>query len=180
MVNVLLLDDHAVVRTGYRRLIDAEPDLHVVAEASTADEAYVHLQMGGIDVAVVDLSLRGASGVEAIRRFLARDPQLRVMVLSMHDGPGYVTQAMRAGALGYLSKSSEPGDMLDGIRAVARGRRVLAPDIARSLAEASLDGDGLLNRLTPREFEVLRLAATGEPVERAPAKAVPQTASLFD
>ncbi len=166
MVNVLLLDDHAVVRTGYRRLIDAEPDLHVVAEASTADEAYAQLQQGGIDVAVVDLSLKGASGVEAIRRFLARDPQLRVMVLSMHDSPGYVTQAMRAGAMGYLTKSSEPGDMLDGIRAVARGRRVLAPEIAQTLADAALDGNALLNRLTPREFEVLRMAATGEATQQ--------------
>lgn len=166
MVNVLLLDDHAVVRTGYRRLIDAEPDLRVVAEATTADEAYTLLQQGGIDVAVVDLSLRGASGVEAIRRFLARDPQLRVMVLSMHDSPGFVTQAMRAGALGYLTKSSEPGDMLDGIRAVARGRRVLAPEIAQSLADAVLDGNALLNRLTPREFEVLRMAATGEATQQ--------------
>lgn len=162
MLNVLLLDDHAVVRTGYRRLIDAEPDLRVVAEASTTDEAYALLQQGGIDVAVVDLSLKGASGVEAIRRFLARDPQLKVMVLSMHDSPGFVTQAMRAGALGYLTKSSEPADMLDGIRAVARGRRVLAPEIAQALADAALDGNALLNRLTPREFEVLRMAATGE------------------
>lgn len=162
MLNVLLLDDHAVVRTGYRRLIDAEPDLRVVAEACTTDEAYALLQQGGIDVAVVDLSLKGASGVEAIRRFLARDPQLKVMVLSMHDSPGFVTQAMRAGALGYLTKSSEPADMLDGIRAVARGRRVLAPEIAQALADAALDGNALLNRLTPREFEVLRMAATGE------------------
>ena len=166
MVNVLLLDDHAIVRTGYRRLIDAEPDLRVVAEASTADEAYAQLQQGGIDVAVVDLSLRGASGVEAIRRFLARDPHLRVMVLSMHDSPGYVTQAVRAGALGYLTKNSEPDDMLDGIRAVACGRRVLAPEIAQSLAAASLDGDSLMTRLTPREFEVLRMAATGEATQR--------------
>jgi two-component system, NarL family, invasion response regulator UvrY len=166
MVNVLLLDDHAVVRTGYRRLIDAEPDLCVVAEASTTDEAYALLQQGGIDVAVVDMSLRGASGIEAIRRFLARDPQLRVMVLTMHDSPGFVTQAIRAGALGYLTKSSEPLDMLEGIRAVARGRRVLAPGIAQSLAEASLDGNALLNRLTPREFEVLRMAATGEPTQQ--------------
>lgn len=166
MLNVLLLDDHAVVRTGYRRLIDAEPDLRVVAEASTTDEAYAQLQQGGIDVAVVDLSLRGASGVEAIRRFLARDPQLKVMVLSMHDSPGYVTQAMRAGALGYLTKSSEPADMLDGIRAVARGRRVLAPEIAQTLADAALDGNDLLTRLTPREFEVLRMAATGEATQQ--------------
>lgn len=166
MVNVLLLDDHAIVRTGYRRLIDAEPDLRVVAEASTADEAYALLQQGGIDVAVVDLSLRGASGVEAIRRFLMRDSQLRVMVLSMHDSPGYVTQAVRAGALGYLTKNSEPDDMLDGIRSVACGRRVLAPEIAQAVAAASLDGDALMTRLTPREFEVLRMAATGEATQQ--------------
>jgi DNA-binding NarL/FixJ family response regulator len=166
MVNVLLLDDHAVVRTGYRRLIDAEPDMSVVAEASTADEAYAKLQQGGIDVAVVDMSLRGASGIEAIRRFLARDAGLRVMVLSMHDSPGFVTQAMRAGALGYLTKSSEPADMLDGIRDVARGRRVLSPDVAQALASASLDGGSLMTRLTPREFEVLRMAATGEATQQ--------------
>lgn len=166
MVKVLLLDDHAIVRTGYQRLIDAEPDLRVVAQAATADEAYARLQEGHIDVAVVDMSLRGASGIEAIRRLLARQPQLRVMVLSMHDSPGYVTQAIRAGALGYLSKSSEPAAMLDAIRQVAAGQRVLSPDIAQALAAASLDGDSLMTRLTPREFEVLRMAATGEATQQ--------------
>lgn len=166
MINVLLLDDHAIVRNGYLRLIDAEPDMCVVAQAATSDEAYACLLSGGIDVAVVDLSLRGASGIEAIRRFLARDPQLRVMVLSMHDSPGYVTQAIRAGARGYLTKSSEPAAMLDAIRQVACGRRVLSPDIAQTLAAASLDGDSLMTRLTPREFEVLRMAATGEATQQ--------------
>lgn len=163
MIRIMLLDDHAVVRTGYRRLIDAEPGLQVVAEAATADEAYAHVAAGGIDVAVVDLSLRGASGIEAIRRMLAREPGLRVMVLSMHDTPGYATQAMRAGALGYLTKNSEPDEMLDAIRAVAAGRRVLSAEIAQALAGAALDGEQLLTRLTPREFEVLRMAASGEP-----------------
>lgn len=162
MIRILLLDDHAVVRTGYRRLIDAEPGLQVVAEAATADEAYACVVGGGIDVAVVDLSLRGASGIEAIRRMLARDPGLRVLVLSMHDSPGYATQAMRAGALGYLTKNSEPDEMLDAIRAVAAGRRVLSAEIAQALAGAALDGEQLLTRLTPREFEVLRMAASGE------------------
>jgi DNA-binding NarL/FixJ family response regulator len=162
MIRILLLDDHAVVRTGYRRLIDAEPGLLVVAEAATADEAYACLQEGGIDVAVVDLSLRGSSGIEAIRRMLARDAALKVLVLSMHDNPGFVTQAMRAGALGYLTKSSEPDEMFDAIRAVAAGRRVLCSDIAQALAAASLDGEQILARLTPREFEVLRMAASGE------------------
>jgi two-component system invasion response regulator UvrY len=162
MVNVLLLDDHCVVRTGYRRLIDAEPDLQVVAEASTAAEAYARLQTQRIDLAVVDISLRGTSGIDAIRRILSREEPVRVLVLSMHDSPSIVTQAMRAGALGYLTKSSEPGDLLDGIRSVARGRRVLSPDVAQSLAEASLDGEQVLSRLTPREFEVLRMLASGE------------------
>lgn len=149
MIRVLLLDDHAVVRTGYRRLIDAEDDFRVVAEAATADEAYARLQVMDIDVAVVDLSLRGASGIEAIRRMLARDPRLKVLVLSMHDSPGFVTQAMRAGALGYITKSSEPAEMLDAIRAVASGRRVLSSDIAQTLATASLDGEQIMARLTP-------------------------------
>ncbi len=162
MVNVLLLDDHSVVRTGYRRLIDAEPDLSVVAEASTAAEAYARLQEGRIDLAVVDISLRGTSGIDAIRRILSREAQVRVLVLSMHDNPSIVTQAMRAGALGYLTKSSEPAELLDGIRAVARGRRVLSSDVAQLLAEASLDGEQVLSRLTPREFEVLRMLASGE------------------
>ncbi|WP_218242234.1 response regulator [Comamonas fluminis] len=162
MLNVLLLDDHAVVRTGYRRLIDAEPDMQVVAEAATAAEAYALLQQQHIDLAVVDISLRGTSGIDAIRRIVTRDISAKVLVLSMHDNPGIVTQAMRAGALGYLTKSSEPGDLLDAIRTVARGRRVLSPDVAQVLAEASLDQEQMLNRLTPREFEVLRMVASGE------------------
>ena len=162
MLNVLLLDDHAVVRTGYRRLIDAEPDMQVVAEAATAAEAYALLQQQHIDLAVVDISLRGTSGIDAIRRIITRDISAKVLVLSMHDNPGIVTQAMRAGALGYLTKSSEPGDLLDAIRTVARGRRVLSPDVAQVLAEASLDQEQRLNRLTPREFEVLRMVASGE------------------
>ena len=162
MLNVLLLDDHAVVRTGYRRLIDAEPDMQVVAEAATAAEAYALLQQQLIDLAVVDISLRGTSGIDAIRRIITRDISAKVLVLSMHDNPGIVTQAMRAGALGYLTKSSEPGDLLDAIRTVARGRRVLSPDVAQVLAEASLDQEQMLNRLTPREFEVLRMVASGE------------------
>ena len=162
MLDVLLLDDHAVVRTGYRRLIDAEPDMQVVAEAATATEAYARLQEQPIDLAVVDISLRGTSGIDAIRRIVVRDIDVKVLVLSMHDNPGIVTQAMRAGALGYLTKSSEPGDLLDAIRTVARGRRVLSPDVAQVLAEASLDQEQMLNRLTPREFEVLRMVASGE------------------
>jgi DNA-binding NarL/FixJ family response regulator len=162
MIRIILVDDHAVVRTGYRRLLDAEPGLQVVGEAASADEANALIMRVAVDVAVVDLSLRGSSGIEAIRRMLARQPSLKVLVLSMHEGAGHITQALRSGALGYLTKYSEPGDVIDGIRRVATGKRVFSPEIAQVLAEEALDGDGALAHLTPREFEVLRMLAHGE------------------
>lgn len=161
-IRILLVEDHAVVRNGYRRLFDAEDDMCVVGEAASADEAYARLVEQGADLAIVDLNLRGSSGIDAIRRMLAREPGLRVLVISMHDNPSYVTQAMRVGALGYLTKNSEPAELLDAIHDVAAGRRVLSPDVAQALAGAALDGEALLSRLTPREFDVLRLAASGE------------------
>lgn len=162
MIEILLLDDHAVVRAGYKRLLDAEPGFRVVAEAAGADEAYACLLRQRLDVAVVDLSLRDGSGLEAIRRMLARQPDLRVLVLSMHHHPAFATQATRAGALGYLTKNSEPAEVIDAIRQVAAGRRVLSADMAQAVARQALAGDALMARLTPREFEVLRLAVQGE------------------
>ena len=162
MIRIILVDDHAVVRTGYRRLLDAEPGLQVVGKAACADEANALIMRVAVDVAVVDLSLRGSSGIEAIRRMRARQPNLKVLVLSMHEGAGHITQALRSGALGYLTKYSEPGDVIDGIRRVATGKRVFSPEIAQVLAEEALDGNGALAHLTPREFEVLRMLAHGE------------------
>lgn len=162
MIRILLVDDHAVVRNGYRRLFDAEPDLMVVGEAARADvanEIMLHTQP---DVALVDLSLRGSSGFEAIRGMLARRPDLKILVLSMHEEAGYVTQALRCGALGYLSKHCEPLDVIDGIRKIATGKRVFSPDIAQVLACESAAGDGALQQLTPREFEVLRMLVRGD------------------
>lgn len=162
MTRILLLDDHAIVRSGYRRLIDAEPDMCVVAEAEDADQAYAAVRDASPDVAVVDLSLRGASGIEAIRRMMSRQPTLKVLVMSMHDGANFVTQAFRAGATGYLTKCSEPQQMLDAVRSVAAGRRVMSADVAQALASASLESKDLTSQLTTREFEVLRLAVSGE------------------
>lgn len=162
MIRILLLDDHAIVRSGYRRLIDAEPDLSVVAEAEDADQAYAAVREASPDVAVVDLSLRGASGIEAIRRMMSRQPSLKTLVMSMHDSANFVTQAFRAGATGYLTKCSEPQQMLDAVRNVAAGRRVMSTDVAQALASASLESKDLTSQLTTREFEVLRLAVSGE------------------
>jgi DNA-binding NarL/FixJ family response regulator len=162
MIRIILVDDHAVVRTGYRRLLDAEPGLQVVGEAARADEANALVLRVVPDVALVDLSLRGSSGIEAIRGMLARRPELKILVLSMHEDAGHVTQALRSGALGYLTKYSEPDDVIDGIRLVAAGKRVFSPDIAQMLARQAVEGDGVFNQLTPREFEVLRMLVLGE------------------
>jgi DNA-binding NarL/FixJ family response regulator len=162
MNRVLLIDDHVVVRTGYRRLLDAEPDLKVVGEAASAEEANALVQCTEPDVALVDLSLKGSSGIEAIGGMLARRPELKILVLSMHDSAGHITQALRAGALGYMTKYSDPEAVIAGIRRVATGRRAYSPEVAEVLAREQHTGDCPLSGLTPREFEVLRLLVHGE------------------
>jgi DNA-binding NarL/FixJ family response regulator len=162
MIKIVLIDDHSVVRTGYRRLLSAEPDLEVVGEAATSDEANALVQRLQPNVALVDLSLKGSSGLEAIRGMLVRHPEIRILVLSMHDSAGHVKQAMKSGAHGYLTKFSDPGEVIDGIRRIANGKRVFSPEIADVLANEALEGDAALQNLTPREFEVLRMLVKGE------------------
>jgi DNA-binding NarL/FixJ family response regulator len=160
-LRVLLVDDHAVVRAGYRRLIDAEPDMRLVAEAENAGQACAALREHAIDVAVMDLSLREGSGLDAIRRLLDRQPQLRVLVFSMHQSAGHVTQALRNGALGYITKHSDPLEMIAAIRTVAQGRKVFSADIAHVLACEAVQHQNPLHCLTPREFDILRLFSSG-------------------
>lgn len=163
-VRVMLVDDHAVVRSGYRRLIDAEPDMRLVAEAENATQACAALREHAIDVVVMDLSLREGSGLDAIARLLARQPQLRVLVFSMHQSAGHVTQALRNGALGYISKNSDPQEMIDAIRSVAQGRKVFSADVAQVLAGVAVQHQNPLQQLTPREFDILRLFIGGQGV----------------
>lgn len=160
-IRIILVDDHAVVRNGYRRLLAAEPDFHVVGEAASAGEANAVVQQAQPDVALVDLSLKGSSGLEAIAGMLARQPGLRILVLSMYSSHGHVSQALKAGAHGYMTKHSEPEDVIDGIRQVMRGRRAFSADV-RDAAQAESSSAGALQHLTPREFEVLRQLVHGE------------------
>jgi len=173
MITIILVDDHAVVRTGYRRLLDAEPGLRVVGEAARADEANALVMRTNPDVALVDLSLKGSSGIEALRGMLARRPALKILVLSMHEDAGHITQALRSGAHGYLTKHCEPGDVIDGIRQVARGKNVFSAEISR-IMQAEHIGVGstitprnapgtpdAINALTPREFDVFHMFIQG-------------------
>jgi DNA-binding NarL/FixJ family response regulator len=116
MIEIVLVDDHAVVRSGYRRLLSAEADFAVVGEAASVAEANALLQRCTPQVALVDLNLKGSSGLEAIAGMLARQPALRVLVLSMHDDAGHLAQALKAGAHGYLSKCSEPEEVITAMR----------------------------------------------------------------
>ncbi len=162
MIRIILIDDHAVVRTGYRRLLSAEPGFEVVGEAANASEANALVQRQQPDVALVDLSLKGSSGLEAIRNMLARQPGLRVIVLSMHDSPGHVGQALKSGARGYLTKHSEPEEVIAAIRSVMEGGRVFSSDIAHLVQDETPAASEVIANLTPREFEVLRLLVHGE------------------
>ena len=162
MIRIILVDDHAVVRSGYHRLLSAEPDFEVAGEAASTSEANALAQRTQPDVALVDLSLKGSSGLEAIRGMLGRHPRLRILVLSMHDSPGHVAQALKAGAHGYLTKHSEPEEVIDGIRCVVRGARVLSADITSAVLGDVAESGGTFHHLTPREFEVLRLLVHGE------------------
>ena len=162
MIHVLLLDDHAVVRAGYRQWINSEPDMAVVAEAGTSAQACELVRQHHVDVAVVDLSLKDDSGIEAIRRIRARSPRTRVLVFTMHAHEGYALQAMRVGAVGYLTKDNPPEAVLDALRLVASGRRVFTSAVAQAwLADPPAARSNPLSQLTPREFEILRMATDG-------------------
>ena len=162
---VLLVDDHAVVRQGYRRLLEDEPGIRVIGEASNAAQACEQARLLGPDVVVMDIALPGLSGIEATRRMLRDQPQLRILMFSMYDDAIYARRALEAGALGYLSKASAPEVLVQAIYAVSRAERYVSPDVATNIARAAAQpGKSEIEALTPREFEVLRLLVQGETV----------------
>jgi DNA-binding NarL/FixJ family response regulator len=162
-IRILLVDDHVVVRAGYRRFLEQEPGCQVIAEASSAEEAYLLLQTIEPDIVILDLSMPGQGGLSVLRRIKLRWPLLAVLVFSMHDNLPFVSQALRAGATGYVTKSSEPESMLKAVRAVMAGTQYLSPDIASKLEQAArspLSHPTL--GLSTREFEIFRLVAGGK------------------
>jgi DNA-binding NarL/FixJ family response regulator len=163
---MLLADDHAIVRAGYRHLLERQDRFTVVGEAATADEAYSMFCLHRPDVVVIDLAMPGASGLEAIQRILQVDVAARIVVFSMHTSPDFALAALRAGALGYVTKSSPPDVLLRAIVDALVGRQVLSPDIAQALALARLPGGRRpLEDLTPREFDVLRMLVSPASVQ---------------
>ncbi len=159
---LLLVDDHAVVREGYRRLLETRPELAIIGEAANARDALDLVRQLQPDVLVLDLGLPDMGGVELVRRLVQRDPQVRILVFTMHREPIFATQALRAGALGYVTKSSPPEVLLHAVTQVTARQQFISPDMAPDLALALLrpEPDPLAG-LTPREFEILRLLLDG-------------------
>jgi DNA-binding NarL/FixJ family response regulator len=166
MIRLLLVDDHSVVREGYRRLLERRSDLKIEAEAGTAAEALQRFKEVKPDVTILDLSLPDMGGIELTRRLIQRYPEARLLAFSMHRDPLFATQALRAGVLGYVTKSNNPDVLIEAVYKVARGERFLSPDIAPDMALNLLDGDSNpVTELSPREFEILRLLLDGQGVE---------------
>jgi two-component system invasion response regulator UvrY len=168
MIRVLLVDDHAVVRTGFRLLLQSQPEMSVVAEAESGEVAcqrYLELLP---DIVVMDLAMPGMGGLEALRRIRAHHPQARVLTLSAQDDPMHARRALREGALGFLSKRSAPETLIDAVTAVAAGNRYIDTGLAQKLALDEIDGAGksVIERLSDREFEVFIRLARGESVQR--------------
>lgn len=159
---VLLVDDHSVVREGYRRLLEVSGGITVVGEAGCATEAYHMFCSLTPDVAVMDIALPGVSGIEALRRILAHEPKARVLMFSMYEDAIFARRALAAGAAGYLTKAAAPRVLVEAVASIACGRRFLSPDVAQTLALQPLSAEQATHDvLSAREFEVLKLLADG-------------------
>lgn len=155
---IMLVDDHAVVREGYRSVLQKQPGLRIVAEASDGAEAYRLFKATRPDLVIMDLSMPGIGGIEAIRRIRQWDKRARILVFTMHQNAAFAVQAIRAGAKGYVTKMSPPETLVRAVIDVLAGKIAISPDIDHELALSRLAGEtSAADVLTAREFEVLRL-----------------------
>jgi two-component system invasion response regulator UvrY len=160
-----LVDDHAVVRSGFKVLLQTWDDVDVVAEANSGEEALPLYTLHRPEVVVMDIAMAGMGGIEACKRLLALDPKVRILALSAHEDSSYAKRALQAGALGYLSKRTAPEVLIDALRMVARHQRFIDPIIAQRMANQRTDSDTqYIDKLSPREFEVFILLAKGKSV----------------
>jgi two-component system invasion response regulator UvrY len=164
MIRVMLVDDHALVRMGFRMLL-ADAQVEVVAECETGEQACLDYPRVKPDVVVMDLSMPGMGGLEAVRRLLAQDPKARVLALSAHEDTAHPRRVLRAGALGYLAKRSAPEALIAAVTAVAAHEAYVDPQTARALAMAQVRGEtSPAETLSEREFSVFLQLARGQTV----------------
>jgi DNA-binding NarL/FixJ family response regulator len=164
-ISVLLVDDHAVVREGYRRLLERDDSLVVAGEAATAAEAMRLDADLRPDVVVLDIALPGVSGIEILRRIIARRPDACVLMFSMYHDGIYASREIDAGARGFLSKASAPDLLVEAVRSVAGGGRYVSPDVEAAMNKQSSAANELADALSTRELEVLRMLTQGYGIE---------------
>ncbi|ACT49978.1 MULTISPECIES: response regulator transcription factor [Methylovorus] len=166
IIRVLLVDDHTVVRSGLCRLLEQHSGIKVVAEAESGEQAYQVFGEYLPDVTVMDLSMPGMGGLEAMRRILARYRTARVLIFSMHENAAFAMQTLKSGARGYVAKTGSFDELVKAVVEVARGKSYISTSIAQKIALQTVIGDGdLISQLSPREFEVFRLFAEGKNAE---------------
>ena len=166
-ITVLLVDDHPVVRAGYRRLFESTADIRVVAEADDGEAGYTLYRQCKPTVVVLDLNMPGIGGLETLRRIKARDPDARILVFSMHSNETMLQRALQMGAMGYLTKQGNPGQMIDAVRQVSRGQLYVDPVLVSGMvAEMVLSdvSEDPLSILSKREFQLFKLLAEGNSV----------------
>lgn len=165
MIRVLIADDHALVRTGFKLLLDEPDDIEVVAEAESGEQAYELFSSSQPDVVMMDLAMPGIGGIEAIKKIIGRDRHARILALSVHEDISHPRRVLQSGALGYLTKRQAPEVLIEAIRKVARGQTVIDPELAQRMALADARGEtNPLEELSEREFEVFEKLALGQNV----------------
>jgi DNA-binding NarL/FixJ family response regulator len=163
VTRILIADDHAIVRSGLKKVLDAKPDLEVVAEAEDGAEAVDKALQENVDLAILDVSMPRMTGIQATAELHKRKPELKTLILSMHDSEQFLFEALKAGASGYVLKSGADTDIVDACRAAMRGESYLYPSAVTTLVRDYVGrGDEEFDVLTPRELEVLKLIAEAQ------------------
>jgi len=166
LISVYLVDDHELVRTGIRRILEDEKGIRVIGEANDGESAVQWCRQNEADVILMDMNMPGIGGLEATKKILRYQPQARIIVLTIHTEDPFPTKVMQAGACGYLTKSARPPEMLQAIRQVAMGQRYLSPEIAQQMAlsQFSQTDENPFKSLSERELQIMMMITNGEKV----------------
>ncbi len=166
MINVFLVDDHELVRTGIRRLLEDVRGIKVVGEVESGEAAVAWCRNNDTDIVLMDMNMPGIGGIEATRRILRLNPDVKIIVISIHGEEPYPTKVMQAGAAGYLTKGAAPLEMINAIRQVKSGQRYLSPEIAQQMALSQFKPtqDNPFQTLSERELQIMMMITTGQKV----------------
>ncbi|HEV7491773.1 MAG TPA: response regulator transcription factor [Rhodanobacteraceae bacterium] len=163
-LRIAIADDHAVVRTGYRRLLELDERMRIVAEFGDGESAYRWLSSNAADILILDLTMPGHGGLATLQRLRQRVPGLRVLIFTMHESADLAAQTLRIGAAGYITKSSPPESLIAAVHEVAAGGKPISPDVARALPDENRT-DAPHDALSSREFEIFLMLVRGDSVE---------------